>query len=428
VCLFGSAAGACISQGGQRPGFAGSGADNGAAGAGGAAGTRGPVPGRGSGDFVEDHRAECAIPAMPAVSALQDVAPMPDPFTSMSGSAVTTKDQWRCRREEIAAMAEYYELGDKPRYPETVTGAMSGSTLTVTVTDQGKSISFAVTITTPAGSGPFPAVIGYGGGSLGTALSGLPVATINYDNFGLATDGTTHGQGLFYDLYGSSHSAGAIMAWAWGTSRIVDALMATPEAGIDPTHLAVTGCSRNGKGAFVAGVYDQRIALTIPQEGGSGGCSSWRVIAYDKAQGANIEQISNVAGGTNWFRPSFSGTFSSATNKIPYDHHELAGAVAPRALLSIENVIDWLGPDATFANNVATREVFDALGAPDAHTYSLPPAHDHCQLPSSQVHWVQSYVKKYLLGQPGESSAIETPAGYTFDRAKWIDWTTPELQ
>jgi hypothetical protein len=385
---------------------------------------------RGSGDFVEDHRAECAIPAMPAVSALQDVASMPDPFTSMDGSAVTTAAKWRCRREEITAMAEHYELGEKPRNPETVTGAMSGNTLTITVTDGGKSINFTATITVPAGAGggPFPAVIGFGGGSLDPALSGLPVATIDYNNFDIATDGTAHGQGLFYDLYGASQGAGAIMAWAWGTSRIVDALMITPEAGIDPRHLAVTGCSRNGKGALVAGVYDQRIALTIPQEGGSGGCSSWRVIAYQKSQGANIEQISNVAGGTNWFRTSFSPTFSSATNKIPYDHHQLAGAVAPRALLSIENIIDWLGPDATFANNVATREIFDALGAPEAHTYSLPDAHPHCQLPSSQVHWVQSYLRKYLLGQAGEDSAIETPAGYTFDRAKWIDWATPTLQ
>jgi hypothetical protein len=36
-------------------------------------------------------------------------------------------------------------------------------------------------------------------------------------------------------------------------------------------------------------------------------------------------------------------------------------------------------------------------------------------------------VKKYLLDQAGEPSAIETPNGYDFDRPKWIDWTTPTL-
>jgi hypothetical protein len=149
-----------------------------------------------------------------------------------------------------------------------------------------------------------------------------------------------------------------------------------------------------------------------------------------KSLGNDIEQLSNVAGGTNWFRASFNSSFSdSSVDRIPYDHHELAGLVAPRALLNIEqDGIAWLGPGATYINNVAARELFVALGAMDAHTYSLSGGHDHCTLPMSQYHWVQSYVKEYLLGQAGEASAIETPNGYTFDRAKWIDWSTPTLQ
>jgi hypothetical protein len=44
-----------------------------------------------------------------------------------------------------------------------------------------------------------------------------------------------------------------MIAWAWGISRLIDALEAMPEAGIDPTQLGVMGCSRNGKGALIAG-------------------------------------------------------------------------------------------------------------------------------------------------------------------------------
>ena len=33
--------------------------------------------------------------------------------------------------------------------------------------------------------------------------------------------------------------------------------------------MGVTGCSRFGKGAFVIGAFDQRIALTMPIESGS---------------------------------------------------------------------------------------------------------------------------------------------------------------
>ncbi len=441
----GSASGGAfaISAGGSggavSGGAAGGGAANGGAASAGA-GSGGTVGSAWADDFVEDHRAECAIAAMPAVASLTDVAALPDPFTSLAGAAVTTSDQWKCRREELAAILEHYELGEKPRAPESVSASMSGNTLTITVMDGGKSISFTVTITKPAGDGPFPAVIGYGGGSIGGALSGLAVATINYtaaDIFNaaaanqMAKDGSAYrGQGLFYDLYGSDHSAGAMMAWAWGVSRIVDALIATPDAGIDPKRLAVTGCSRFGKGALVAGAFDQRIALTIPQESGSGGCSAWRGIAYMKSQGSDIEQQSNVSGGTNWFRASFGTDFGNTTvNKIPDDHHELSGLVAPRALLNIEqDGIAWLGPGASYINNVGSREIFIALGATEAHTYSLSTGHDHCALPSSQNHWVQSYVQKYLLDQDGEESAIETPAGYTFDREKWIPWTTPTLQ
>lgn len=358
----------------------------------------------------------------------------------LDGTSLTTKAQWKCRREEIAAMLEHYELGEKPRHPEKVSGTLAGDTLTITVADKGKSITFTVTIKKPAGAGPFAAVIGYGHVNLGTALAGLPVATIDYtaaDIFDagapnqMAKDGTSYrGQGIFYDLYGRDHSAGAMMAWAWGASRILDALIATPAVGIDPKRVAVTGCSRFGKGAVVAGAFDERIALTIPQESGSGGCSAWRGIAFVKSRGEDIEQLSNVAGGTNWFRSSFATSFTDATvNRIPYDHHELEGIVAPRALLSIEqNGIAWLGPEASYINNVATREVYVALGVQDAHTYTLSTGHDHCALPMSQYHWVQSYVKKALLGETGEPSAIDTPAGYNFDRAKWIDWTTPVLK
>lgn len=409
--------------------------------AGGSGGERADAPAESddAADFVEDHRADCTIPSMPPAAALPEISTLPDPFTMMDGSPVTTREQWRCRREEVAAMVEHYELGDKPREPEQVSGAMSGDTLEITVTDTGRSMRFTVEIERPAGPGPFPAVIGYGRVNLGTALSGLEVATIAYtaaDFFNpdapnqMALDGAAvRGQGLFYDLYGSDHSAGALMAWAWGVSRIIDALITTPEANIDPARIAVTGCSRFGKGALVAGAFDARIALTIPQEGGSGGCSAWRAIAHMKSLGEDIEQLSNVAGGTNWFRASFHTSFGDATvERIPYDHHQLAGLIAPRALLNIEqDGIAWLGPAATHINNAAAREIFAALDAEDAHTYALNTGHTHCELPQAQHHWVTSYVAKYLLGQEGEPAAIETPPGYDFDRPRWIDWSTPEL-
>ena len=90
---------------------------------------------------------------------------------------------------------------------------------------------------------------------------------------------------------GSNHPTGALMAWAWGVSRLIDAIEKTPEVRIDAKHLAVTGCSRNGKGALAAGAFDERIALTIPQESGSGGAASWRVSDF---QGPGVQRLRQI--------------------------------------------------------------------------------------------------------------------------------------
>jgi len=65
-------------------------------------------------------------------------------------------------------------------------------------------------------------------------------------------------------------SASAMTAWVWGASRIIDTLEMTPAAQINTGRMAVTGCSRDGKGALMAGAFETRFALTIPQESGSG--------------------------------------------------------------------------------------------------------------------------------------------------------------
>src|SRR6185503_4736936 len=208
------------------------------------------------------------------------------------------------------------------------TGSLSGNTLTVTVNDNGKTISFAAPITYPSsGAGPFPALIGVGGSSLNnSALASMGVAIINLPNNDIAqqTNSSSRGMGKFYTMYGSGASAGAMMAWAWGASRLIDALEKTPAAKIDTTRLGVTGCSRNGKGALVVGAFEPRIKLTIPQESGSGGSGTWRVSDFMLAQGQSTQTLSEIVGENVWFRANFS-QFSNTAPKLPFDHHSIAG-------------------------------------------------------------------------------------------------------
>ena len=59
--------------------------------------------------------------------------------------------------------------------------------------------------------------------------------------------------------------AGLLLPYSLGlglaSNKITNALAATPAAGIDVRKLAVTGCSRLGKGAFVVGVLCLLIGL-----------------------------------------------------------------------------------------------------------------------------------------------------------------------
>jgi (4-O-methyl)-D-glucuronate---lignin esterase len=367
---------------------------------------------------------------LPALADLPTVDALPDPFQSMDGSRITGADQWACRRVEIGAQAAAYELGDKPDKPASVTGAYSGGQLTVTASDGTKTVSFAATVTLPTtGTPPYPAMIGIGGISIDPAgLNGMGVATVIFPNDTVAqqNDSSSRGKGVFYDLYGNTHSAGAMMAWAWGVSRLIDAIEQTPDAQIDPTRLGVTGCSRNGKGALIVGAFDERIALTIPQESGSGGAASWRVSDAQLASGTVVQTLSEITGENVWFRKSFS-TFNSAAKQLPFDHHMIEGMVAPRALLIIENTSQvWLGNLSTYNDSMAAHEIWQALGIPDKMGVSQIGDHSHCMWNGSQQPEVTAYVGKFLIGAgTADTNVLKTDGGYAYDQATWQPWDVP---
>ena len=53
-------------------------------------------------------------------------------------------------------------------------------------------------------------------------------------------------QGKFYDLYGKDYPAGAMIAWAWAVSRIIDVMEADEGMQFNVSRIGVTACSRNG--------------------------------------------------------------------------------------------------------------------------------------------------------------------------------------
>lgn len=403
---------------------------------------------------VENTGAACPPPPLPPLTALQPVPTLPDPFLGSSGQRITTRAEWACRRAEIAAQVQEYELGPKPPKPSIVKGELDGSQLRITAGEPARTVNFSVDIARPPGAAgrAIPALIVVGRSALAPVFSERGAAVITFDNNAMGAQGNrregdtytnTRGQGLFYELYGKDHPASSMMAWAWGVSRIIDALASTPETHIDPTRVAVSGCSRNGKGALVVGAFDERIALTVPQESGAGGSASWRISQAQMAQyrasvnpnptgGQGVQTLAHAAGEQPWFRASFAdfGKTSADVDRLPFDHHMLLGMVAPRALFVIDNTdMMWLGAESSFTTSVAAAEIWTALGAPEAVGASQVGGHPHCtELPVSQVDELGAFIDKFLLDAKQANPHVLRSDRITPDRARWITWNTPALK
>ena len=79
---------------------------------------------------------------------------------------------------------------------------------------------------------------------------------------------------------------GVLTAWAWGFHRVLDGIeLKVPQ--IDATKSGVTGCSRLGKAALAAGLFDKRIAVTMPMCSGVQGAGPYRYSL--SGQGENLE-------------------------------------------------------------------------------------------------------------------------------------------
>src|SRR5690606_11063488 len=148
--------------------------------------------------------------------------------------------------------------------------------------------------------------------------------------------------------------------------RLIDALEVTPDANIKPNRLGITGCSRDGKGALMIGAMDSRIALTIPQESGSGGVAAWRASEYENAnqgtvgQGDDVQRLSNTYTEQAWFGTAIA-EFNGNVDRLPFDHHELIGLAAPRGLLALGNIgWQWLGRYNGGRGMGAARNIYEA--------------------------------------------------------------------
>jgi len=132
---------------------------------------------------------------------------------------------------------------------------------------------------------------------------------------------------------------GALAAWAWAYSRMVDVLSLDPR--LNPKQIAIWGHSRNGKAALLAAATDPRIALVIAHQAGRGGSALTRNDVGEPM----AKLLENYP---YWFAPAFK-SFVGREVEIPVDQHQLIAMIAPRPVLLGQGREDrWADPESAF--------------------------------------------------------------------------------
>jgi hypothetical protein len=349
-----------------------------------------------------------AVPAaeLPSVEQLPSQPGLPDPLKMLDGTPVTTAEQWRNqRRPELMRLFQHYMYGVAPKPPgitakvtKTVESVLDGQARLKEIEirfnglpDNAPRLHLAVFVPRNA-KGNLPVFLGInkcgnqetvhdeavtpteawqhancakapprGGDAdfwcVPYILSrGYAFATFHESDLDPDQHDWTDGIHPFYpDLPVPPKSRwGTIAAWAWGFSRCADYLVTDPD--IDPNRICVIGHSRRGKTALYAAAMDERFALVVPHQSGTGGMALSR-----DSQQETVERINRVF--PHWFNDQFT-EFNDKVDRLPFDQHCLVALIAPRPLLDTEGAQDaWANFPRSLDALRAADPVYKLLGA-----------------------------------------------------------------
>lgn len=161
-------------------------------------------------------------------------------------------------------------------------------------------------------------------------------------------------------------NTGALMAWAWGLMRGLDLAESVPE--VDATRNVVIGSSRLGKAALIAGAYDERFQVVIPNQTGGGGV---QLLKRDYGETAKAQHLMFP----HWYCSAY-WKYEDDPRSQPFDQHLLLACVAPRNLLLECYHKKWFDPFGEFLSARAAAPVWRFLGVGTFAAETLPKAYD----------------------------------------------------
>ena len=325
---------------------------------------------------------------------------LPDPFQFLDGRRVNSPEDWDKRAEEIKKLAMFYEYGVMPDttgeeisytlgdWTTDTRTKVQNATLTITVKKGDKTARpFTATVYKPAAdsaiAGPYPVVIGLdwsisAGNARTIAQAGYVTVVLSASK--VAADNATK-DGSFADLYPYEESqVGTICAWSWGASRLLDVLEKGVVDVADASKAAISGFSRFGKAAMAAALYDDRFTVVHLASSGAGGAGTYRIATSFEDKVYPWGQIVNEVGKPPetteimrdlqgrfgyWFCDNYNEITKEFSDPkyLPYDHHELIAAMAPRSVLLTFGTSDWwCNSEAMYVGYYEASRVYDFLG------------------------------------------------------------------
>lgn len=167
--------------------------------------------------------------------------------------------------------------------------------------------------------------------------------------------------------YPSPDEWGAISAWSWGLSCVMDYL--ETDRLVDAEKVALFGASRLGKTVLWTGARDERFGMVIASCSGEGGA------AISRRQYG--ETIKHMVDSSRYFYQFCSNRakFGDDPNTSPIDAHMLISLIAPRPLLLQTGETDrWSDPKGEFDAAIAAEHVYELLGKKGLEIDVLPEA------------------------------------------------------
>ena len=330
-------------------------------------------------------------PTDPIVNAGQ----WPDPFAIPGGGSVRAREEWRACSSawrDMIVDTEYGGLPPESAAIEVETLCHSGVqrwpdvprlwSYRVHCRGGDQPFSFCAAILFPSTHGPFPAIVNGDGCwwhvpddvARRVLDSGCALVLFNRTEmaedlgYGDVPDRSKRSGGL-YDVY-PGRTFGALSAWAWGYHRCVDLLHELPF--INTGCIAVTGHSRGGKTALLAGATDSRITLVNDNASCAGGSAAFRYV------GDGGETLNIISVFPSWFGSGLQ-PYLGREGDMPFDQHCLLATIAPRPLLLTYALDDrWSNPEGMVQSAWAAGEVYRFLGVSEDIAFHLREgAHAH---------------------------------------------------